>query len=214
MAVESSSNGREYVALGDSDKVRYSDLPEQIILQAANSAQSMAAELLSQRTITTTEFAQLRELAADARRGALALLPISFAHLFLYAVSCLDLSGDEQADLYRRCEVSLTELIAVNDKSTFLKICREAYRLHLKLTLEANSHPLDDTNGDKKVRFGFTDELVRFAFRIALGRREADLLEDSIVDSDVVAALNLAAAGVGPIPISLYVQDGCKYRWC
>jgi hypothetical protein len=206
---------RSSFVFGDSGNIPFVDLPDTIAVVAANSAQSTAKDLLSIELIQTTEFRFLSELAMDDRKGALALFPISFAYRFLYACKCLELTAPEQEELYLNCEISLGRLLSVDDPQKFLVVCRKAYAL---LLLDLQSAEQGSVQAQKQmigtpVRFGFTNDLVRFAFQCALGPQEAQQLENSITATHVVTLLNMAAATVGGTQISAYLESGLKFRW-
>jgi hypothetical protein len=198
------------VGLGhDAIGVPYSKLPELIVNLSGENAQSVANDYLNENTIQVApEFSHLSTLLSEPVRGALALFPMSFAYQFLYAWQCLGLTDVEQQTLYRGCEAAICSSISANNHEILLVVCRNVYHGVLKWTYAQPKHSLPN-----KVHFGFTNDVVRYIYQVALGPGEVDALEASVIASPVVATLNHAANWVGVLYVDHFVSSDCKYCW-
>jgi hypothetical protein len=198
------------VGLGeDAVGVPYNELPELIVHFSGQRAQSMANEFLNDKAIeVTSEFTHLSALLSDPVRGALALFPLSFAYQFLYAWQCLELTDVEQQALYRGCETAIRSSISVSNHDALAMVCRDVYRGVLRWT-----HAERINSSSDKVHFGFTNDVVRYTYQVAVGTVEVDALEASVAASPVVAALNHAANWVGLLYVGYFFDGNCKYCW-
>ncbi|HNY47388.1 MAG TPA: hypothetical protein PKN64_10550 [Casimicrobium sp.] len=198
----------------DAVGIPYDDLPELIVELAGQSAQSMARETLNIETMSVPSgFPHLETLLSEPARGALALFPIAFGYHYLYASKCLELGPTQQQDLYQKSEIAISKLISANDVIALLRVCREVFRLIACAVGETKASERSATH-HRVIRFGFSNEAVRLCFQAALGRDEADRLENDVGASYIVTGLNVAAANVGASHVARCIEADCKFHWC